>query len=215
MKITILCSSVDHPVNSWLKKWINRNCDHHKIELVRKKTELLGGDLLFLVSCSEIIEKEDRQKYKKALVLHASDLPRGRGWSPHVWQIIEGETTLCVTLLEAEDKVDSGAIWHKREVDIPKHFLFDEINKALFEVELSLMDYALQYFETIVPQIQSLEVQSTYYAKRSPGDSRVDPEQSIRSQFDLIRVCDPERFPAFFELHGKKYVVKLEVLSDE
>ena len=215
MKITILCSSADRPVNSWLKKWINSNCDHHSIELVRKKSEMLGGDLLFLISCSEIIKKEDRQKYKKALVLHASDLPHGRGWSPHVWQIIEGKTTLCVTMLEAEDKVDSGAIWHQMNVDIPKYFLFDEINKTIFEIELSLMDYALQNFDTIVPWKQPTDVKSTYYPKRSPDDSRVDPEQSIRSQFDLIRVCDTERFPAFFEMYGKKYTVKIEVLADE
>lgn len=215
MKITILCSSVVHPVNSWLEKWINRNCDYHSIELVRKKSEMLGGDLLFLISCTEIIKKEDRQKYKKTLVLHASDLPRGRGWSPHIWQIIEGKTTLSVTMFEAEDNVDSGAIWHQMNVDIPKHFLFDEINNALFEVELSLMDFALQGFDTIVPQKQPAGVKPTYYTKRSPDDSRIDPDQSIRSQFDLIRVCDPERFPAFFEMYGKKYAVKFEVLADE
>jgi len=215
MDITILCSSENHPVNSHLVEWKNRNSHHHNIELLREKAEMSGGDLLFLISCTEILKLEDRQKYKKSLVIHASNLPRGRGWNPHIWQIIEGKTTLCVTMLEAEDKVDSGAIWHQMNVDIPKHFLFDEINNALFEVELSLMDFALKNFKSIVPREQPTDVQPTYYAKRSPSDSRVNPEQSIRSQFDLIRVCDPERFPAFFELYGKKYVVKLEVFPDE
>jgi methionyl-tRNA formyltransferase len=215
MDITVLCSSEDHPVNPWLEKWIKENFDHHKIELVRKKAEMPGGDLLFLVSCSEIIKKADRQKYKKALVIHASDLPRGRGWSPHVWQIIEGESTLCVTLLEAEDKVDSGDIWHQMNVDIPKHFLFDEINNALFDAELSLMDFALHNFDLVIPQKQSEVIPPTYFAKRVPDDSQIDPELSIKSQFDLIRVCDTERFPAFIEMYGNKYAIKLEKIGNE
>jgi methionyl-tRNA formyltransferase len=52
------------------------------------------------------------------------------------------------------------------------------------------------------------------YPRRTPNDSRVNPEQSIRSQFDLIRVCDPDRYPAFFELYGHKYIIRVEKSSD-
>lgn len=31
----------------------------------------------------------------------------------------------------------------------------------------------------------------------------------VRSS-DLIRICDPDRFPAYFELHGHKYNIRLE-----
>ena len=74
------------------------------------------------------------------------------------------------------------------------------------------MNYAILNFETIIPQKQSSSVKPSYYPRRSPENSRVDPSLSIEQQFDLIRVCDPERFPAFFEIHGKKYKIKLEKL---
>lgn len=215
MDITILCSSENHPINLWLIDWKNRNSAHHNIELVRKKSDIPGGDLLFLISCSEIIKREDRNKYNKSLVIHASDLPQGRGWSPHVWQLIEGKSSICVTLLEAEDKVDSGDIWHQVELNIPKHFLFDEINNALFEAELSLMDFAINNIQSIDPHKQSSAITTTYYPKRSSKDSQLDSEKSIKSQFDLIRVCDVERFPAFFELYGHKYAVKLEKIIED
>jgi methionyl-tRNA formyltransferase len=195
--------------------WKDRNSIYHNIELVREKSNLSGGDLLFLISCSEIIKKDVRKKYNKTLVIHASDLPNGRGWSPHVWQIIEGETPICVSLLEAEDNVDSGDIWHQIKLDIPRHFLFDEINNALFEAELALMDFAVNNMPSVVPREQSTEIKPTYYPKRAPNDSQLDPEKSIKSQFDLIRVCDSERFPAFFELYGKKYAVKLEKIGEK
>ncbi len=52
------------------------------------------------------------------------------------------------------------------------------------------------------------------HPRRTPADSQVDPLQSITSQFDRIRVCDPNRFPSFIELHGKKYKLILEKMDD-
>ncbi|SUD98990.1 Uncharacterised protein [Psychrobacter phenylpyruvicus] len=53
MKISFLCSDSEHPVNSYLYNWIEDNSTEHTIELVREKSELSGGDILFLISCSE------------------------------------------------------------------------------------------------------------------------------------------------------------------
>jgi len=50
----------------------------------------------------------------------------------------------------------------------------------------------------------------SYYRRRTPDDSRLDPSRSIAEQFDLLRVADPQRFPAFFDLRGHRYVVRIE-----
>lgn len=209
MKITVLCSDALHPVNAHLQSWIATH-QAHQIDLVRSKSELSQGDLLFLISCSEIVSEADRQPYSKALVIHASDLPRGRGWSPHIWQIIGGATVLTLTLLEAANKVDSGDIWKKLQVNVSKDALWDEINRAVFDAELKLMDFAVDNFGAIEPQAQSTDFEPTYHPKRRATNSQVDPKKSIEVQFDLIRVCDPDRFPAYFELHGHKYTIRLE-----
>lgn len=210
MKITILCSSAEHPVNSYLQSWILKNKHQHQIDLVRKKADLSDGSLLFLISCAEIVNESDRRLYEKTLVIHASDLPLGRGWSPHIWQILGGATEVTITLLEAEDKVDSGAIWKKLEVSIDKDALWDEINHAIFENELNLMDFSVDNFDVIKTMPQSVVIEPTYHPKRTPADSKIDSKKSIEEQFNLIRVCDPDRFPAYFELHGHKYIIRLE-----
>jgi methionyl-tRNA formyltransferase len=210
MRITILCSSPAHPINSHLRSWIHKHQGRHKVDLVRSKSDLGGGDLLLLISCSEIMTESDRSSYAKTVVIHASDLPIGRGWSPHIWQIIGGATEITVTLLSAENEVDSGAIWKKVKVNIPKDALWDEINQALFEAELDLMDFAIENCDVIKPTPQSAVIQATFFAKRTPANSRIDPGRSIQEQFDLIRICDPDRFPAYFELHGHKYFIRLE-----
>lgn len=214
MKITILCSDPNHPINEFLFRWVEKKGENHQIKIVRKKVDLDGGDLLFLISCSEMIDLQTRNLYKKSLVLHASDLPLGRGWSPHIWQIVNGAEEITLSLLEAKDIVDSGPIWKKLRLPIPKNALWYEINEILFSAEIQLIDFAIEKFSQIEPTEQDQSITPTSYRKRTPSDSRIDPEKSILDQFDKIRVSDPYRFPAFFDLYGARYKIILEKINE-
>ncbi len=110
---------------------------------------------------------------------------------------------------------DSGKIWQKVKVPVPPSALSSEINQLLFAAETGLMDFALEAFRRNQPAEQALDVEPTYYHKRTREDSRIDPHHSIADQFDLIRVCDPYRFPAFFEYRGERFTLKLEKLDDD
>lgn len=215
MNITILTSSREHPVNSWLEKWKASHGKNHNIDLLYKKEHLKGGDILFLISCSEIITPEQRLKFSTTLVIHASDLPKGRGWSPYIWEIVNGASQLTISLLEADDRVDSGDIWKKVLIEIPKTALYSEINRRLFDAELKLMDFAVENYGQVQPQKQDELDEVTYWPKRRPEDSELDITKTIDAQFDLIRVCDPDRFPAFFYKNGKKFYLTLTSEDDE
>lgn len=209
MRISIVCTSDDHPVYPALKAWIEQRNHEHEIEFVSRVKNLAGGDLLLLVSCSEIVTQATRGLYKASLVIHASDLPCGRGWSPHIWQVLEGKSRITVTLLEAEDKVDTGAIWSQVTFDLEGHELYNEINRLLFTAELELMNYAVDNWKQVIPRQQQDE-QATYYRKRSPEDSEIDLSQPLIDSFNLLRVADPNRFPAYFYYQGKKYTIKID-----
>lgn len=214
MKITLLCSDEAHPINDHLMRWIALNKEQHEIDLVRQKKNLAGGDILFMISCSEIIGADERSRYRSSLILHASDLPRGRGWSPHIWRILEGAQEITLSLIEAEDRVDSGRIWHQETFPVSKDALWNEINNQLFDAELSLINFAIAEFNTVKPRPQESNIEPTYYPRRTPSDSQIDPELSIASQFNQIRISDPNRFPAFFSLHGHRYKIILEKIND-
>lgn len=186
----------------------------HIVTLVFEKSELSGGDILFLVSCSQMIRDLERDKYNVTLILHASDLPKGRGWSPHVWAILNADSSITVSLLEAAEPFDSGPVWLKTTFALEGHELFDEINTKLFEAELYLMTEAVEKFSYIKPT-QQVGESGEYMKKRSPKDSRIDPYKSISEQFNLLRVVDPERYPAFFEYQGVKYLIKIEKVKSE
>ena len=215
MKISIMCNDPEHPVNATLQLWMERHANEHEIEIIRNKNELSGGDILFLISCWTIISEAERSLYKASLVLHASDLPLGRGWSPHIWEIASGADHITVTLLEAEDRVDTGRIWRKSRTEIPRNALWDEINHLLFTAEIELMDFALENIYSIRPEMQPLSVAGSYHRKRSPLDSRLDPYKTIAEQFDLIRVCDPQRYPAFLVYRGQRYSLELVKLNEK
>jgi methionyl-tRNA formyltransferase len=214
MKVTLLCSDEQHPVNPYLESWAESQELNHQVSIVRRKKDLPGGDFLFLVSCSELIEKSNREKYRFCLVLHASDLPNGRGWSPHIWELLGGADSITLSLLEAEDRIDSGMIWKKKKIPVGRGLLWNEVNDLLFTSEVELIDIAVNKFESIHPSPQPSDAEESYYAKRTPELSRIDPGKSLESEFNLIRLCDPDRFPAFFDLHGSRYKILLEKLSD-
>jgi len=56
------------------------------------------------------------------LVLHASALPKGRGWSPHIWGIVQRDDYITLSLIEAEEEIDTGRIWKQKRINIPKYF---------------------------------------------------------------------------------------------
>ena len=208
MNISILTTHKEHPVYAYLDKWSEKN-QNHQINIAHSKEELISGDILFLISCSDIISKSEREKFEKTLVIHASDLPHGRGWSPHVWEIINGATNITLSLLEVENKVDTGDIWKKVIVPIPKTALFDEINELIINSELELMDFAIANYKTVKPKEQP-DIDSTYWPKRSPRDSEIDINQTISGQFNLLRVCDSKRFPAFFYKDGVRFNITIK-----
>ena len=206
MDISVLISSNKHPVNVFINNWIEQDESRNIIRVFHSNKDLVGGDILFLISCNELISKEVRGKFKKTLVLHASDLPLGRGWSPHIWSIINGSSEITLSLIEANDVIDSGDIWKKVKVSIPKTALYDEINQLIFDAEIGLMNFAISVFNDIKPVNQDSKLAS-YWPKRTLKDSEIDLNKSISEQFDLLRASDPYRFPAFFYKDGKKFKI--------
>ena len=208
--VNILCTDPAHPVNPRLQAWSAEQRSNAHVSIYRHASDLTGGDFLFLVSCHQVIRKPVRDLFRHTLVLHASALPKGKGMSPHIWQILQGVDRLCVTLLNAEDALDSGDIWNQIDVPFDGTELHDEINRKLFDAELALMSWALANCDDSRPRGQVGE--ASFFRKRTPADSRIDPQRPLAESFDLLRVADPDRYPAFFEYRGCKYRIRIDKL---
>lgn len=218
MNVSILISDKKNPVFQHIKNWAklySKNININ-INIFSDTIDLPGGDILFLISCNELINKNTLTKYKKSLVIHASDLPDDKGWSPHIWNIIKGSNNIIITLLEAADKVDSGDIWKKSILQLKGDELLDSINKKLYKAETDLIEYAINSFDTIKPEKQNNLGNMNYYKRRTPSCSELNIDLTIREQFNLLRTVDNERFPAYFKYNNKTYILSInEKKNDE
>ena len=81
MNISIL---TDNP-KSWIMPYVKRLISRDKVNTYShfySVNHLAGGDLLIILSCEEKVADEILSLFKKAVVVHPSKLPQGRGWSP-------------------------------------------------------------------------------------------------------------------------------------
>ena len=57
--------------------------------------------------------------------------------------------------------------------------------------------------------VQPKKGKGSYNRKRNSNDSEINIKKSIKSQFNLLRICDNERYPAFFKFKNQKYILKI------
>lgn len=207
MIVQILCDNA----SSWIVPYANQLLDLIKKQgnacrLIHDPKQVEKGDILLLLSCEQIFKNLHLNKYN--LVVHESALPYGKGWSPLTWQVLEGKTEIPITLFEAAESVDSGLIYFSGHIELEGTELVEDLRKKQGEKTIELI---LQFLSAY-PNIKGKEQTgvSTFYPKRGPKDSELDIHKSIADEFNLLRVCDNEKYPAFFYHKGKKYKIKIE-----
>lgn len=161
--------------------------------------------ICFCLSFGEVVNKEFRSQFDHTLVVHESDLPHGKGWSPLTWQILEGKNKVPVTLIEAEDRVDSGVIYAQRWLDFQGHELIDELREGQARATHELCRWFVDHYLESVAEGRAQKGEESFYTRRGSKDSELDPDKTLAEQFDLLRVVDNERYPAFFNHCGQQY----------
>lgn len=141
------------------------------------------------------------------MVVHESDLPRGRGFAPVAWQVLGGAKKIPICLIEASENVDAGDIFLREEISLTGYELNDEIRRLQGDATVDLCMQFLRRYPSFNPSRQ--EGTPTKFERRTPEDSRLDPNKSLREQFDLLRTVDNDRYPAFFEIDGRRYTIKI------
>ena len=192
-------------------EWIE---DGHQVSWGHLIEQVPAGDLCFYLSCSQVAPAEVLDRFEHNLVVHESDLPLGRGWSPLSWQIIDGASDIAVTLFEAEQSVDSGVIYAQEWLHFDGTELLRELRDEQAFATINLCrNFVTEYPASVVSGLQQLGPESRY-RQRTPADSALDPDVPLAEQFDLLRVVDNERYPATLEMRGGKYRIFIERTTD-
>ncbi len=202
---------VDNP--SWIVPFAERLVDDlaaagDEAKLVRSHSEIQDGAVAFYLGCIKVTPPDVLARNRRNLVVHASPLPKGRGFSPLTWQVLEGLNEIPICLIEAEQEVDSGSIIYREAMHLAGHELIGEMHQMMGEKTRQLCRRFMA--EATPPRGLPQQGAATHYARRRPPDSRLDPDKTITEQFDLLRTVDNDAYPAFFELRGQRYKLTIE-----
>lgn len=179
----------------------------HKVKILKSHKKIEKGDILFLISCKTILKNNYLKKNKKNIVIHPSKLPLGKGSGAVAWNILSGKKDLYVSLFEATNKLDSGDIYIQKKVTLNGYELNHEIRKKQANLTINSIMLFLKNYKKIKPFKQSGK--TSFFRKRNKSDSEININKSIKNQFNLLRVVDNDRYPAFFKNKKKTYILKI------
>lgn len=199
-------------INSWFISYGNKLTIEliklkHDVKYVFDKSNIREGDVCFILSCSKIIEKQYLKRNKNNIVVHASDLPSGKGFSPLQWQILENKNDIILTLFEAVEEVDAGPYYIKEKLSFDGTELYEELRYKLAQRIIDMCIYYVMHINEITA-IPQMGIES-FYRKRTKNDDEIDPNKTINELFNHFRIADNEIFPLFFYYKGKKYFLKI------
>jgi len=171
-------------------------------------------DIIYILSYHKIIPMDQLNENSHNIIIHASALPKGKGWTPMFWQVLEGKNDIPFTMFEASSSVDGGDIYMQDTLHLTGYELNDELREkqASFIIDMCLR-FANDYKSIKTAQKQSGA--ESFYAKRRAEDSQLDVNKTIKEQFNLLRIVSNDDYPAFFEIDGHRYIIKIEEAKDE
>src|SRR4051812_13834318 len=105
-------------INCYIPQWVEAlRAEQKQVAWVHDVKVIQEGFLAFFLGCEQIVGRQQLNLNQHNLVVHASDLPQGKGWSPLTWKILSGENRVPVVLFEAAEHVDSGCIYLKHTME--------------------------------------------------------------------------------------------------
>ena len=209
LKITILLDKKSSFLNDYTLQLFEelKKRGYFSASLIKDAKEIKKGDLLFLLGCKAILSKEQLKLNTHNLVIHPSKLPEGKGGGALVIKILEGKNEVYITLFEAVEKVDTGNYYFQEPIQFRGHELSDELRHKQAMKVFELIFKFLDEYPNITPKKQVGK--SSFYPERFPESSELDINKTIKDQFNLFRVVDNKRYPAFFYHKGYKYILHI------
>jgi methionyl-tRNA formyltransferase len=199
--------------NNWFDAYRN-TCERyfkslgHRVKFFYNHNKSIKGyDLVFLLSYLKIVNKKFLSQNKHNIVIHESNLPKGKGWAPLFWQIIKGKNKIVFTTFEANENIDDGNYYFKDILKFRGDELYDEIRDKQAQKRFYCCRKIISNFDKLKSKKQI--GQSTFFKRRTKKDSELNINRSIKSQFNLLRSVDNDNFPAFFYHKKFKYFVKI------
>ncbi len=121
---------------------------------------------------------------------HTGNLPEDRGGSPIQNKIIKKEYVTEVSAIALENKIDSGAIYTQRKIDLSEGNIEFILRKISLLISSMMTEIALGDLKP-VPQDGAVQVNKRF----SVSDSELPKRADINDLYDRIRMVDGLDYP--------------------
>ncbi len=192
---------------------INKKFTTKHIKIIKS----FSPDLILAYGWSDYISKEIR-KIAPCLILHPSKLPKYRGGSPIQNQILDGKIKSAVSIIYAEENLDSGNILFQEDISFDG-YLNEILNRIIKKgIKGSKKIIKLKKLNKLksVPQNHRL---ATFYKRRKPIQSKISLQDfkkfNARHFYNLVRGLQ-EPYPlVYIECKNKTKLYLERVLLDK
>lgn len=208
-RVVDVLMGVSNPASLALVEALRQDLPLLKINVLDHHSKCNGGELLIALSYGRLIPESVFSLYGLATVIHASALPKGRGWSPANWMLENLETSFTISLIQLVNEIDEGPIIAQQSFELGIADLWVDFVQESERTQKTLLLELLRG-ELDLVNLKPQEGLASYFGKRSSADSEVDPSRSLEEQWGKIRAADPSRYPNFFKLHGKEFVLEVK-----
>lgn len=169
-------------------------------------------DILITFGWRRILPDEVIEAAKYAINIHPAILPEYKGYHPVPHVLINNEKQHGITAHLIDSELDSGDIVHQETFPIDK---FSTLKDLQTEVNARMPDFIKELCRKVVQgdfelQVNNSEKNKVIAGKRTPEDSEIDLNMTVKEAYDHIRACDEERFPAYIVIDGQKVILKIE-----
>tara|TARA_B100000029_G_scaffold436822_1_gene451627 strand:- start:109 stop:765 length:657 start_codon:yes stop_codon:yes gene_type:complete len=211
MKKTLKVAYLLDKNNFWIEKYIKKSNLLKKGKFVSKvftdHKKIRNYEIVFILNYTKILNQTFLKKNKLNIVVHASNLPKGKGFSPMQWQILKNKNKIPICLFKATSKVDSGEIYEKNYIFLRGTELYDELRYKQAIATFKIIKKFLNKYPRIKGKKQ--KGKSTFYKRRTPQDSRLNINLSLKKLFNHLRLANNTSWPSYFIFKNKKYYLTI------
>lgn len=180
-------------------------------ENLKKILLKINADYLISLGWRRIIPNEFINLHVKCVNIHPAILPEYKGYHPIPYVLMNNEKKHGITAHLMTENVDAGGIIFCKKFNIDQLSTIVSIQNKIKKMIPSFLRKLINILNSKKIKIKLNKCKRTKIIapKRSPKDSEIDANMKFKDAFNLIRSCDPKRFPAYYLVNRKKIYVSL------
>ena len=202
---------ISEDLNIHLRTPIKLKENLEEYEFIKK----LNPDLGIVVAYGKIIPKKILDIPKKGFInIHASILPKYRGAAPIQRSIINLEKKTGISIMKMTEKLDSGPVYKKYEIDLKAQDNFEKLSRDLSNLaSQNIIDNISNIFDGNVQFQNQDHSKATYADKIKKNEAIINWNMSAENILGKINGLYPNPGACFY-YNGERYKILEAEVND-